>query len=417
MKGRVTGRLTTAVAIAALVAGACSLSGSSGSSPPIVMATVSPLTGQYASYGIPTFEGALAAQKVINDNGGINGSKLQIDGVDDVSDAADAVIAINQEIALHKPVALVGIDGFAINALQPIFDGHHIVGSFLGGSTSYDTITDPLLYRCNPSDSQLSVAMAVVAKEKGYATAVSMNTTVNASQYASLQNAFEALGGKFLGTIPLVNGSVSYRSEVQRAVNMHPDVIFLSLDPTSASILFSNFRQLNNLAIPFIGTDGLGQPAFIKAVGPSVAKAHMISVQGSNALSSSGAQFAEAYQQANGHGPLTNGAYAFDCTIAFALAIAHAGNSDPNKWVSHILEVTNPPGTQVFDFKTAIAAIKAGTKINYEGVSGPMDFNKNHNVAGPWDVVQASGNSDNGTTVLETLGADKIQQVITLEGG
>lgn len=418
MRSSRAGQLAAVGAFALLSASCGTESTPSGTSgPPIVMATVSPLTGQYAAYGIPTYEGALAAAKVINDNGGILGHKLQMDGIDDVSDAADAVTAVNKEIALSKPVALVGIDGFAIKALQPIFDGHKIVGSFLGGSTSYDVITDPLLYRCNPSDSQLSIAQAVIAKEKGYKTAIAMNTQVNADQVPGLKAAWEAVGGQFLSSILLLNGQTSYRSEVQKAINLHPDVIFLSLDPTSASVLFANFQQLNNLAIPFVGTDALGQPAFIKAVGPSVAKAHMISVEGSNAPSASYQQFATAYQAANGHAPLTNSSYAYDCTMVFALAIQLAGSSDPSKWVSDIIKVSNPPGTTVTDYKTAVAAIKAGKKVNYDGVSGPMDFDKNHNVAGPWDVVQASGNADNGTTVLETISADKIGEVIKLLGG
>jgi len=37
---------------------------------------------------------------------------------------------------------------------------------------------------------------------------------------------------------------------------------------------------------------------------------------------------------------------------------------------------------------------KANTKVNYEGASGPMDFNDHNNVFGPFDAVQsdATGN-------------------------
>lgn len=409
-----------AVGAMAVVMAACGNSstttGLSGS--PVVMATVSPLTGQYAAYGIPTYEGSLAAAKVINDNGGVLGHQLKVDGIDDVSDPGDAVTAVNKEIALNNPVALVGIDGFAIKALQPIFDGHGIVGSFLGGSTAYDVITDPLLYRCNPSDSELSIAQAVAANQKGYKTAIAMNTEVNADQVGYLQKAWQAVGGSYLGSILLLNGQTSYRSEVQKAINYHPDVIFLSLDPTSASVLFANFQQADNLAIPFIGTDALGQPAFIKAVGPAVAQAHMTSVQGSNAQTPSYQAFSTAYQSVNGHAPLTNSSYAFDCTVVFALAIDLAGSSDPSKWVGDITKVTtNEIAKECIDYASCYSLLKSGKAIDYEGVSGPMDFDKNHNVHGPWDVVQATGNADDGTMVLKTITAAQIQQVIQTLGG
>jgi hypothetical protein len=34
-------------------------------------------------------------------------------------------------------------------------------------------------------------------------------------------------------------------------------------------------------------------------------------------------------------------------------------------------------------------ALKAGTKINYEGASGPMDFNEHNNVTGGFDAVSS----------------------------
>ena len=61
--------------------------------------------------------------------------------------------------------------------------------------------------------------------------------------------------------------------------------------------------------------------------------------------------------------------------------------------------------------------IKAGTKINYQGASGPMDFDKYHNVTGAWDVVQATGDAAGTFTTLETLQGTDIQAVINKESG
>jgi hypothetical protein len=60
----------------------------------------------------------------------------------------------------------------------------------------------------------------------------------------------------------------------------------------------------------------------------------------------------------------------------------------------------------VRDYKSGLAALKAGKDINFQGSSGPMDFNSFHNVFGPFDVVQSDGGS--GLTTKTTLSANAV---------
>jgi ABC-type branched-subunit amino acid transport system substrate-binding protein len=413
-----------AVVSGALVVAACGstaggTTSSSGGSGPIVMSMVGPLTGASASQGIPILEGSKAAAKYINDHGGILGRTLQMDQVDTVGDPADAVPAVNKEIPASSPVAFIGPITLEIKALQPIFDRNKIVDGFNGGSVQYDTNSDPLLYRCNASDSELGVAMALEAFKKGYRNAALFvsNSASTETLIPIIQKAFIALGGKIAGTVNVTMSQPSYRSEVQQVVNLHPDVIFTQMEPNTGSVAVANFKEINNLAIPFVGTDLTAGSDFVTAIGTQVAKAHFISVQGSTALTSSGQIFTNVYQQVNGHQPLASSAYAYDCVIDFALAMTKAGTSDPKVWANSLKAVSNPPGTAVGDYAQAVTMIKAGTKINYAGASGPMDFDKFNNVAGAWDVVQATGDAAGTFTTLETLSATAIQAVITKEGG
>ena len=56
--------------------------------------------------------------------------------------------------------------------------------------------------------------------------------------------------------------------------------------------------------------------------------------------------------------------------------------------------------------------INAGTDINYEGASGPMDFNQFHNVSGAWDIVQATGDAAGDITTVKTISAEEIQAIV-----
>ena len=61
-------------------------------------------------------------------------------------------------------------------------------------------------------------------------------------------------------------------------------------------------------------------------------------------------------------------------------------------------KVTNPPGTACYTYASCLTLLKAGTKINYEGASGNLDYNKYNNTFGPYGAFQAS------TAGLETAG-------------
>jgi hypothetical protein len=53
-------------------------------------------------------------------------------------------------------------------------------------------------------------------------------------------------------------------------------------------------------------------------------------------------------------------------------------------------KVTNPPGTACFTYPTCLRLLKAGTKINYEGASGSLDYNKYNNTFGSYGAFQAT---------------------------
>ncbi|MGH7903836.1 MAG: ABC transporter substrate-binding protein [Candidatus Dormibacteraceae bacterium] len=390
-----------------------------GNGSPIHFALVAPLTGTYAENGAPILQGAKAAVKILNDAGGVLGHKVVMDQVDTVGDAADAVPAVNREIGVNHPVFLDGPITLSIHAVQPIFDKNHIVDGWNGGDTHFDKQTDKWLWRCNASDSELGVALAKEAWDKGYKTAVVFMSESASTQTLTpvIENAYKALGGKILATVSVVPAQSSYRTEVQNAVSYHPDVFLTQMEPSTASVAMADFKEVDNLSIPFVGTDLTAGSDFIKAIGPAVAKAHFISVQGSNALTAAGPAFVAAYQAVNGRAPLGGAAFSYDCAIDFALAMTKANSTDPNVWIKSIKDVSNPPGISVSDYKTGVADIRAGKKINYEGASGPMDFNQYHNVAGAWDVVVSNGDAAGDVTTLRTISANEIQAVINKEGG
>src|SRR5690606_38067326 len=80
-----------------------------------------------------------------------------------------------------------------------------------------------------------------------------------------------------------------------------------------------------------------------------------------------------------GNPPLIDFNYAaesYDAVILIALAVVQAG-TDGTEHANHIVDVSGPPGTKCTSFAECRDLIEAGEGIDYDGVSGPQDFNGN----------------------------------------
>jgi len=101
--------------------------------------------------------------------------------------------------------------------------------------------------------------------------------------------------------------------------------------------------------------------------------------------------YLKAWQQAYpGSLPRDLGNNVWDSVMIASLAMTYAHSTNPTVWVHDIMKVTNPPGTVCYTYPTCVALLKAGKKINYDGASGPDNYNRNHNLFGAWSVARFS---------------------------
>jgi branched-chain amino acid transport system substrate-binding protein len=98
--------------------------------------------------------------------------------------------------------------------------------------------------------------------------------------------------------------------------------------------------------------------------------------------------------------PGTFSANVYDATYIVALAIQQAGKAEGPSIQAAMRTVADPPGMIVGpgQWAAALAAIKAGTKVNYDGASGPVDLDGNGDVVAPYDIWKVQGGA---ITVVE----------------
>jgi len=214
-------------------------------------------TGTLASLGQAMLQGSQVAQKAINSAGGILGQQLQLQHADTQCDEADSVPALRKLLASSNLAAIIGPETQEINADAPILQSAKVHDEFQGGSTLFDHNSNPWLWRDSPSDSQLSVAMALYAHKKGYKKAALLFYSDIAAQTfaAPLKATYKKLGDTIVTDITIAPDQTSYRPQVRQIVDAKPDVIFTQTDAATAAVVFQNFKEANNLAIPFVGTD------------------------------------------------------------------------------------------------------------------------------------------------------------------
>lgn len=404
---------TGALGVTACASGGSSAGNGGSGSGPIHVTVAGADTGAYAEIGQAMWNGAVVGASQVNAAGGIMGRNLILDKVDTHGDPADAVTALQQELAKNHPVGIIGPTTLEIFGVKPIIDENKVPDMFNGGSTAFDNNKDPYIWRINPSDSQLALALALYARQKGYTKAAVLFTTEASQQELEpfLKNDFTKLGGQLTTVVNVTPGQSSYNSEIVKLLGTHPQVILGQLDPPTASTFFSALKGLNGTKLPFIGTDLTAGSDWISAVGAATAHAEVTSVEGGTPTTGAGPAFSAEYQKLFHSAPLAGANYAYDGVIDMALAIDAAKGTTAASINRGLPLVSNPPGTMVDTYAAALAALKKGQKINYDGASGPMDFDPYHNVSGPWDVVKAGPSG--ALQTLETIPAATVASAET----
>jgi branched-chain amino acid transport system substrate-binding protein len=71
-----------------------------------------------------------------------------------------------------------------------------------------------------------------------------------------------------------------------------------------------------------------------------------------------------------------------------ALAIEKAGSLDANDWVPAMRAVAMPPGRKVYTYPEALAAIRAGEEIDYDGPTGVFEYGPTGMVTGMYGIFE-----------------------------
>lgn len=340
------------------------------------------------------------AVKQVNDQGGIlGGKKLVMVPADSKCSPQDSVAAANKLVNVDNVVGIVG--GLCSSELISAANAATVPGGtvIISPSATSPAITGlkdkDLVFRVAPSDTFQGKVLAEAVLAQGIKTVAL--TYVNNDYGKGIADNFRAnyvkAGGKIAGDQAHEDKKSSYRSELATlAKGGAKHLVVIAYPQSSAPIIIRQSLE-SGLFKNFIGPEAFYDEAMWKAVGIKNIEGAMYtrpaSPEGPANMAYTKAMDAYAKESTNELFTVQT----YDAAFMMALAIEKAGSTDKAKIRNALRAIASGKGEAIMpgEWKKAVAAIKAGKDIHYVGASGPVQFDKNGDVAGSYNFYQIKG--------------------------
>jgi branched-chain amino acid transport system substrate-binding protein len=329
---------------------------------------------------------------------GIAGGRLAFDLRDAQSQGSVAVDQARQLVDLRRVPAIIGgiISSVSIPIVTSVTGPAGVV-QISPASTSptltrlaAEGQTRGWFFRTITSDALQGTAAARYAIDQGLRrlAIIHVNNDFGVNMVNEFRRAYLALGGQIMNAVPYNQGQASYAPEVTQAMRGDPPALYLVSYPGDGTTIARTWIQQGG-AQTFLLNDGMNSADFIRDVGPRFLN-NAFGTSSGTVTTPSTEFFARAYPaMSGGFGAGAPAAdRAFDAAAILGLAVARAGRFEAAPIRDAIREVTGATGEIVHGspegFRRALELLRAGQKIRYVGVIGPVEFDQNGDITGPF---------------------------------
>lgn len=372
-------QILTATALAAAL---CAAPGLVQAQATFRIGALNPVTGAGSPYGPGMQKAILLAVEEVNAAGGAGGRKLEVFTEDTQTQPQAAVLAAKKLIEVNKVQAILGTWSSGVTlAVMPLTDAAGLIEMNVSGAPAI-SVEDKkdLVWRFQATNDRFGQAFAEISKKRKFTRPATMafNNASGRGNTDGFTKAWTAAGGKVVASVVYEPNRPSYRSELQQLLSQKPDVIVTGSYLPDTTIFLREWFQSGEKT-QWIIPGWAANPELVKALGPEVTEG-LISVDTvSSETAPSYKNFDAAYMKATGK-PASSNVYAamtYDMVICLALAMEAAGpNATVEQINSKIRVVSNPPGKTVHSFAEGKALLGKKQKIDYDGASSKLDFDK-----------------------------------------
>jgi len=310
---------------AAACAGGASSSSTSAPTGPIKIGLLTSLTGNYAPLGTNDRLAAIQMTNQVNQKGGINGRKVELDIVDDGSDPNQTVVQLTKLI----DDGVVAIEGppqsTAELAIKPLVNQKKLPDVSVGAADQQVLPPTPYMWQTTPLSSQVATACLKYLQQQGKTRLAMLTDTKNAYAIAGHDSSQQKLGQYGLTLVDdetFETTQTNFGPQIAKIAAAKPDFLLVWATGAPPVVITKQWAAANN-GIPLMMTAAEASPLYLT---PSGAAAEGVYVQAtlgvvgqavpaSNRYKKLIDQFAGPFQQANSIWPPQ---FAWDSMIAMS---------------------------------------------------------------------------------------------------
>ena len=378
-------------------------SGDGGSSDPYTIGMVDALTGSLSAFGERNQRGKDLALGRVND-AGIDGRELDIIVEDSEGQSQGGVSAAQKLVNQDSVPFLIGAvgSGVSLAIYESVIEGTDVV-QLSQNSTGLNLTDFPGLLRMSPTGRTQSVALSNIIAEDGYDEVAI--TYVNNDYGQSLTDAFvEAYDGEVVYNTPHDQEQQSYSSVVSEMNSSGAEAwLFVTYQAEFATMVNEAFSS--GYEAQFYGADSVSGDNVLENTPEGSMDGMKIVVPSAPVEQENYQEFASAFESEYGEQPTAWSAYAYDCVVTAALSIQAADEFTGAALQETVREVTRPEGEKVTTFEAASEILADGggpSDVDYQGVSGPIDFDENGDPVGFLQILTVEDHDYVGTGFIES---------------
>ncbi|MEM7442247.1 MAG: ABC transporter substrate-binding protein [Pseudomonadota bacterium] len=340
---------------------------------PIMLGTLTPLTGVGGTYGPSMRDAVAGVVDSVNAAGGVLGRQIELVSEDTQTNPEAAVRAARKLVDVDEVSAIIGTWASSVTtAVAPVaWEGGTMVFTVSGSDTITELPHDGYIIRTQPNSRlQIDVAGDFMIAQGGGKLAWIGPQTPFAQSSIDILGDIAGENGASMDSLIYEADRTSYRSEVDQIMTGDPDFLMLGGYAADSTVLLRDLYQA--------GYEG-------KIIGP----AYAINASVLDALP---AEVLEGLFTWEGTPDVGSGAYArvqeilgvdvvdpysaqtYDHANLAILAIAAAGSAAGSDMRMSVRSISQGDGEAVDNAVDGLAILAGGGSVNYNGASGPCDF-------------------------------------------
>ncbi|WP_309083805.1 ABC transporter substrate-binding protein [Chelativorans sp.] len=381
--------------------GAVLLLGSAGTASAQSCATsvgaVLSITGSMAAIGSAIGDAGKLAVDHFNEAGGVNDCTVRYILRDDQGSPNVGVDAAKTLVEIEKVPVLLGAiqSGVSMPILSSVTVPAKVTQiSCCSSAPSFTALsaeggTQGYWFRTLPTDRPQAAVLASIAAERGYKkiAIIHVNSDYGNSLAGSFKKDVEKLGATVTSVTAYNQEQASYRAEVNAALQGEPEALFLVAFPADGATVTREWISFGGPQ-KFIFSNALRADEFVNSVGAQYLT-EAFGIDNAQVEGESVDAFNKSWEATFGAAPNGPGLHTmYDAAAVALLAMEQAGKADGTAIRDNIRKVTGGEGEPVYPgaegFKKAKQLIAEGKPIRYVGATGPLEFDENGDVTGPY---------------------------------